>query len=140
MPKLAALLGAFLGVAFLGLPRANISPELNIVSAMLIIAGSVYAIYALSFLGRSFSVLPEARHLVTGGPFTWMRHPVYFGEEIALIGIMLQFKQPWSGLLILVQFAWQIARMTFEERILSETFPDYAPYRVRTARLIPGIY
>ncbi len=140
LPKLVAVLGAFLGIAFLGLPVAVIPPWLSIFSAFLIVAGSLYAIYALSFLGRSFSVLPEARRLVTAGPFGWMRHPVYFGEEVALIGIMLQFKQPWSLLLILVQFAFQIGRMIYEERILGEVFPDYTSYKARTARLIPGLY
>lgn len=140
LPKLAAVLGAFLGVAFLGLPVATISPALSIVSALLIVAGSLYAIYALSFLGRSFSVLPEARRMVISGPFAWMRHPVYFGEEIALIGIMLQFKQPWSLLLIAVQFAFQIVRMSYEEHVLAEAFPDYPGYKARTARLIPGLY
>ena len=140
LPRLVAVLGAFLGVAFLGLPLAKISAALSIASALLIVVGSAFAIYALSFLGRSFSILPEARKLVTSGPFAWMRHPVYFGEEIALIGVMLQFKQPWSLLLIIVQFAWQLARMFYEERILAEAFPDYGPYRARTARLIPGLY
>lgn len=140
MPKLVAVFGAFLGIAFLGLPIATIPPALNIFSALLIVAGSAYAFYALAFLGKSFSVMPEARRLVTGGPFAWMRHPVYFGEEVALIGIMLQFQQPWSLMLILVQAAFQVGRMTYEERILSETFPDYVPYRARTARLIPGVY
>jgi len=140
VPKLAAVLGGFLGVAFLVLPVANIPPALSIFSGFLIVTGSAYAIYALAFLGRSFSILPEARRLVTDGPFAAVRHPVYLGEEIALVGIMLQFEQPWSLLLIIVQFAWQIARMSFEERILNESFPDYALYRARTARLIPGIY
>ena len=140
LPKLVATLGAFLGVAFLGLPIADLPPWLGIFSALLILVGSLYSIYALSFLGRSFSVLPEARRLVTSGPFSWMRHPVYFGEEIALIGVMLQFKQPWSLLLIVVQFGFQIARMAYEENILADVFPDYSSYKARTARLIPGLY
>lgn len=140
LPKLVAVLGAFLGVAFLGLPVADIPPALGIFSALLIVVGSLYSIYALSFLGRSFSVLPEARRLVTSGPFGWMRHPVYLGEEIALVGIMLQFKQPWSLLLLVVQLAFQIARMSYEERILGEVFADYTSYKARTARLIPGLY
>jgi len=39
-----------------------------------------------------------------------------------------------------VTFALQLARMHFEERLLSQSFPDYAAYAKRTARLIPHVY
>jgi protein-S-isoprenylcysteine O-methyltransferase Ste14 len=42
-------------------------------------------------LGRSFSVVPQARGLVRGGPYSFVRHPLYLAEEIALLGILLQF-------------------------------------------------
>ena len=140
LPRLAAVLGAFLGIGFLGLPRAHLSPAFDVVSAVLILIGSGFAVYAIIYLGKSFSVLPEARVMKTGGPFAKIRHPVYLGEQIALLGVMLQFAQPWSLILIAVQTAWQIARMSYEERVLAETFPDYAAYKARTARLIPGVY
>jgi protein-S-isoprenylcysteine O-methyltransferase Ste14 len=39
-----------------------------------------------------------------------------------------------------VQLAFQLRRMHNEEGVLSESFPKYAAYRQRTARLLPGIY
>jgi protein-S-isoprenylcysteine O-methyltransferase Ste14 len=140
LPRLAAVFGAFLGIGFLGLPRAETLPLLDAISAGLILIGSGFAVYALLHLGKSFSVLPEARAMVTSGPFAKIRHPVYLGEQIALIGVMLQFAQPWSLALMLAQFAWQIARMSYEERVLGEAFPAYADYKARTFRLIPGVY
>jgi protein-S-isoprenylcysteine O-methyltransferase Ste14 len=61
------------------------------------------SIYVSCWLGRSFSIFPEGRELVTHGPFSVVRHPLYLTEQIAALGTMLQFNQPWSLLLALRQ-------------------------------------
>jgi protein-S-isoprenylcysteine O-methyltransferase Ste14 len=84
--------------------------------------------------------MAEARQLVTSGVYRWVRHPLYLAEELAVVGIVLQFLSPWTGLLLAVQIAFQLRRMRNEERVLSETFPQYTDYRARTAMLLPGLY
>jgi protein-S-isoprenylcysteine O-methyltransferase Ste14 len=69
-----------------------------------------------------------------------VRHPLYLAEQLASLGIMLQFAQPWSGVVFLCGFALQWPRMLFEEHILSEAFPEYRAYAAKTPRLIPGWY
>jgi protein-S-isoprenylcysteine O-methyltransferase Ste14 len=59
---------------------------------------------------------------------------------VATVGVAMQFAQPGGGAVLLAVIAAQFPRMHFEEKILSETFPSYADYRARTARLIPGLY
>ena len=81
----------------------------------------------LAKLGKSFSIMPEARNLVTGGPYAWARHPLYAMEIITLIGTAIQFQQPWAGLLALGVIVLQVARTVFEERVLSDAYPEYAP-------------
>jgi protein-S-isoprenylcysteine O-methyltransferase Ste14 len=110
------------------------------ISTSLIIIGSVGAIVALSQLGRSFSVMAETRQLVTSGAYHFVRHPLYLTEEIAVIGLFMQFASPWTTLLLVVQIAFQLRRMHNEELVLTASFPEYAAYRRNTARLIPGIY
>ena len=139
-PRAAAFFGTFLGVAILLLPRQPISWELNVLSNALIVGGMGFAIYGLLWLGRSISVMSEARKLVVGGPYTIVRHPLYLGEQVALIGVALQYLSPVVIILLVVQLAFQICRMGFEEEILGETFPEYADYKKHTARLIPGFY
>lgn len=56
-----------------------------------------------------------------------------------LFGLALQFALPWSVLAWCVAAVAQIARMHFEEKFLASTFPEYATYALRTARLIPGV-
>jgi len=97
-------------------------------------------VVALIRLGRSFSIMAESRQLVTTGPYQFVRHPLYLTEEIALVGVFLQYASPWTVLLLLVQIAFQLRRMYNEELVLTAHFPEYAAYQRTTARLIPGVY
>jgi protein-S-isoprenylcysteine O-methyltransferase Ste14 len=113
---------------------------MQIFSASLVIAGAVASTYVGGWLGRSFSIFPQARHLVTRGPYRFIRHPLYVAEQIATFGVMLQFAQPWSIVVALASVATQFPRMHYEEQVLSEAYPSYRDYAARTARLIPHIY
>jgi protein-S-isoprenylcysteine O-methyltransferase Ste14 len=139
-PRVSALMGTLLVYAIALFPRRELSLTGEIVTTSLILVGSAAAIFALMRLGRSFSVMAEARRLVTSGIYRVVRHPLYLAEEIATIGIVIQFLSYWTGLLLAVQIAFQLRRMRNEEVVLGEIFPEYAAYKVRTARLIPGIY
>ena len=139
-PRLTGVLGAFLAVGFLFLPPANLSALSAFVAMAFIVIGMSLSIYTLAWLGRSFSIVPEARRLVTSGPYAYVRHPLYAFEEIAIVGTAMQFVQPWSALLLLVDFGLQLARMRFEEQVLAKAFPEYPAYAARTARLIPEVY
>lgn len=136
----AAALGTFAVTSFFFLSPAALTTSLFTVATLCIIVGFGLSIYALIYLGGSFAVLPSARTLITGGPYRYVRHPLYLFEELAVVGIALQFAQPWSLLVMLVHLAAQLARMRYEEQALIEAFPEYADYAARTARFIPGIY
>jgi protein-S-isoprenylcysteine O-methyltransferase Ste14 len=53
---------------------------------------------------------------------------------------MLQFAQPWSLIVFIIHLAGQLARMHYEEKALSEAFPEYAVYAARTKKLIPSVF
>ena len=139
-PRVSALLGTLLITAIAFLPRRDLSPTLGALSTGLILCGNAFAIAVLFRLGRSFSVMPEARGLVTGGIYRHIRHPLYLAEEIAAVGCAIQFFSLWALLLLCMQLGFQLRRMTNEERVLERRFPEYARYRQTTARLIPRIY
>jgi protein-S-isoprenylcysteine O-methyltransferase Ste14 len=109
-------------------------------SALLTGVGTLAELFILAWLGRSFSLLPEARALVMRGPYRTIRHPLYLSGLVIALGAMLQFKQPWALFLVLFTFALQIARMRYEEQVLGRAFPDYADYKARSWRLVPGLY
>lgn len=140
LPNAAAIVGANLGVLFLRLPPAHNPPALEFVSASLTFIGTLGAIIVALWLRSGFAILPQARVLVTSGPYAYVRHPLYLFEIVATVGVALQFVQPWSALVLAPVVAMQFVRMHFEEQVLAGAFPEYAAYRARTARLIPGVY
>jgi len=140
-PAIAAVLGGFLMYGVLWLkPRMDLPPSVQIMASLLILGGNIFAIYILTHLGKSFSILPEGRQLVTKGPYKIVRHPLYVAEAFAVLGTMILFLSPAAVGLVIVQMALQLWRIHYEELVLRKTFPEYKKYAQRTARLIPGVY
>lgn len=139
VPRLVALLAAYSSFALVLLPGAAPSTVLATASSTLLLAGTTGSIVTLAFLGRSFAILPQARSLVTSGPYRYSRHPLYLFEQLSLLGVSLQFAQPWALMIAAAGFVMQFPRMRFEEQILLETFPEYDSYRKRTPLIVPGL-
>ncbi len=139
-PRIVATLGANFNFALLLLPRVTLDAPWTIASSVLTLAGTIGSLAALAWLGRSFSIFPDARALVTAGPYRFVRHPLYLAEYVATLGIMLGFRQPWALLIALGTLFFQIKRMDAEEALLGRTYPAYDDYVRRTARLVPGLY
>lgn len=139
-PKISALLGLTLGNLLLLLDRSTPSPILDVASTSLLLAGNYLCVVVLLHLGRSISIMAEARNLVTSGPYSVVRHPLYLAEQVAIVGIFLQFLSWQAATVLVVHFIFQVRRMLNEERILTATFPAYSDYAARTSRLIPGVW
>ncbi len=140
LPRAVALAGAYMTIGRGLLPLAKLPAAVDALAAALTVIGTVLSLVVLVRLGRAFSILPEARKLVTDGPYRIVRHPLYVAEEIGNIGVAVQYVQPWSLLIEAVSIALQLWRISFEERVLTRTFPEYSDYAARTSRLIPGVY
>jgi protein-S-isoprenylcysteine O-methyltransferase Ste14 len=139
-PSIVATLGAFFAVTVVWLPRVELGFTMSIVSLLLILTGIVFSAYTMLFLGRSFSIMPQARELVTSGPYAIVRHPLYLGEGLAIVGTMLQYISPLALVIVGLQCAFQLQRMKNEEAVLMGQYPEYRDYMARTARVIPGVY
>lgn len=139
-PRISALGGTFLlGLLALAPPAAPLPPALTSFALVLVIVGFGLSTYVLHWLGRSFSIMAEARRLVTGGPYRVVRHPLYLTEEIAIIGVILLNFSPLALLLGAAHWALQLRRMRNEERVLTAAFPDYSDYAATTPRVIPAM-
>src|SRR6266566_7761056 len=140
LPRVVAIAGTFMGNGFLYLKVMELSLPLQALTDILIIAGTIGSLVAVSRLGESFSVMPEARKLVTRGPYAVIRHPLYLAEMIGVLGLVVQFQQPWAIFLGAVVFGLQYWRTVFEERVLMQAYPDYTTYRARTWRFLPYLF
>ena len=81
-------------------------------------------------LGASFSVRPEARHLVTTGIYSKIRHPVYVFGTPAVTGVLVALLG-WKALVIaVIVVPVEILRAHREDAVLAKTFgAHYAAYR-----------
>jgi protein-S-isoprenylcysteine O-methyltransferase Ste14 len=136
---LIAFTGTFSAMAASFLPGGGRHDLLVIPADIIATAGLAYAVWGLAYLRRSFSIVPEARRLVTGGPYAFSRHPVYLGEIITAIGINLATAGWPSALAVLYFVLCELLRMRWEEGVLSRAFPnDYPAYSKRVPRYAPN--
>jgi protein-S-isoprenylcysteine O-methyltransferase Ste14 len=136
-PRASAVGGSFLVSTLVLLPPASTPPIWLAISSALVLVGASLSFVVLRWLGRSFSIMAEARRLVTKGPYAIVRHPLYVCEEIAILGVLIPVFSPLAVLIVLVHGLLQLRRMFNEEKVLRATFPEYEDYAARTPRLIP---
>ena len=131
--------GAVLVPALLGDPSDTAPPALVVVGELIAVGGCAWMLVAALALGRCFGVLPEARGLVTHGPYALVRHPLYLGELGAMAGLLVASPSPRNLLAGAAFAAAQVMRMRLEESALTREFPEYADYAARTPRIVPAL-
>ena len=132
----AACAVAIVAVVAFGRPTDGSTATL-VAGEALALTSCAWLLASVLALGRCFGVLPEARGLVTRGPYRMVRHPVYLGELGAAAGLVVGAPAPRNLVAMAALVAAQLVRMRLEERALEGAFPDYAAYAARTPRLIP---
>ncbi len=115
----------------------------SMLTHMLVVAGILIGLSAVFTMRFRFSVLPEVRAgqtLYTGGPYAFVRHPMYTAVLLVTLGWVLNRPDVVSFMLWTALAVDLLLKLHYEERALSERFSDYAAYMVRTRRLIPWVY
>jgi protein-S-isoprenylcysteine O-methyltransferase Ste14 len=112
---------------------------LYLVIMALIVAGGLLNLFGLLTLRRAFTIMTEARTLITGGIFGVVRHPLYSGHFIMFFGSML-LRLDWAAVGMYLSFlVGQVVRAKLEERKLSQAFPEYEAYRRSTGMFFPKL-
>ena len=116
---------------------------LGAVGATLVLLGIGIAVYARVYLGRNWG-MPMSRkeepELVTGGPYAFVRHPIYTGIILAMLGSAIGESLLWAVLLIVFApyFVYSARR---EEQLMCEQFPgQYPEYMRRTKMIVPFVF
>lgn len=127
-------------IAQLGL-RIVTSPEAAYTGLALVVAGAAFAIWARFTLGGNWSArvtVKEDHSLVHRGPYRAVRHPIYAGALLAMLGTALAEGEAGCFLAVVLAFLvwWLKARM--EEEFMTQQFGEkYRHYRRTTRQFIP---
>jgi protein-S-isoprenylcysteine O-methyltransferase Ste14 len=122
---------------------SDVPCAVSVIGDGLIALGLVFV--ALVFRANTFTAatiqVDHTQQIVTTGPYAIVRHPMYAGALVMLLGLPIALGSWWSyppvGVLALI-IAW---RATDEERLLVAELPGYADYRTKVrARLLPGVW
>ena len=115
----------------------------RVVATFIIALGAWISCWALLYFGswRFRARLDEGHKLATGGPFKFVRHPIYLGLNLLALGTAVWVPTPivWASLLLM--FIGGDLRARTEEQLLARAFgATYSEYCKNTRRFLPGIY
>jgi protein-S-isoprenylcysteine O-methyltransferase Ste14 len=142
LPGLAIVVVLVLLRVFNGKGGLVPDPALGMIGAIVFVSGLSLAVWARMYLGRNWG-MPMTRkdepELVTSGPYRFVRHPIYSGILLGLLGTALAV-----DLYVLVAVAIIGAYFVYcakvEEGLMIDSFPTtYPSYRARTKMLIPFV-
>ncbi len=112
------------------------------VALAFILAGEVIRLHAFGYAGkRTRTRGTKVKELVTAGPFAHVRNPLYIGNFLLALGLIVLSRVPWLLWVFPVLFFLQYAAIiAWEERILTNQFGDeYRAYVSRVPRWIPSM-
>jgi protein-S-isoprenylcysteine O-methyltransferase Ste14 len=113
---------------------ARYNPRFLILSLILVVLGELIRIWAAGHLQKE-------KILTTGGPYRFIRNPLYLGSFLIAIGFGLISGSIWVWILIVAYFALvYIPVIRYEESILREKFSEYPAYAAKVPALYPTIF
>lgn len=139
LPGIAAFVGTYMPwtIGFFGGTDQALP---NLASTVCVLTGMIMMLVTIRHLGRSFSLVPQARSVVQTGPYRWIKHPLYLAEEIAIFGVVLKVLSPLTLTLFVLHIGVQVCRIYYEEDLLRRNCPEYASYEASRWRLIPYVW
>jgi protein-S-isoprenylcysteine O-methyltransferase Ste14 len=125
------------------LPMCREPGALRLAGAGIFVVGLATAITARVQLGRHWMDLEDARvlpgqPLVERGIYRYIRHPIYTGDLVLLLGLELALNS-WLVLAVAPLAGVVVRRALAEEALLEEHLPGYRDYSRRTRRFIPFV-
>jgi protein-S-isoprenylcysteine O-methyltransferase Ste14 len=129
----------------LGLRLSEAPPLLAALADLLCVGGVAFAIWARLSLGRNWSgavaSVFENHELVRSGPYRTLRHPIYTGFLIAMLGTAITSGTLASYLSVLIGLVAFLLRIQIEEALMLSQFPEaYRTYQLQSWALIPCLY
>lgn len=141
MTSVLGLLGMIAALVGLYAIGALISPRpIAITLQGIAVALMVWA--RVTFGSRSFhaSADPTAGGLVTTGPYRYIRHPIYTAAGLFGWGGVISHWSKLSATLGVLLVVGGLVRILCEERLLTQSYPEYLVYKKTTKRMLPYVF
>lgn len=143
----ASFLGLFVTMVFSALDHrfgwSSVPAWVSLLGDVLVAAGLGIAMLVIvqnSYAGATVTV-EAGQSLVSGGLYKFVRHPMYVGNVIMMIGIPLALGSYWGLLFIIPGVVVLALRIFDEEKLLMHELPGYREYAERVRyRLVPSIW
>lgn len=113
---------------------------LGVSGDVVLFAGLLIAVWARGTLGGNWSgrvVLKEDHELIQRGPYRVVRHPIYSGLLLMILGTAIVIGQVGGFVVLAFCFCGLWVKLKREEALLTKHFPEYPAYKRRTAALVP---
>jgi protein-S-isoprenylcysteine O-methyltransferase Ste14 len=104
------------------------------------VALMVWARFTFGLRSFHLTANPTAGGLVTNGPYRYIRHPIYASICLFTLAGVIGHFTVLAFVFMVVVVAGAIIRITSEEHLLIDTYPDYRQYSKQTYRIVPGVY
>lgn len=124
-----------------GMPR--VVPGQRVFGGSVILAGAALMYWARVCFGswRFRAEIDAGHQLATGGPFRFVRHPLYAGMDLLALGTAIWIPTMIVWISFALMFLGGDLRARAEEPLLEQAFGEaYRKYRLGTHRFVPGIY
>ncbi|WP_247990369.1 methyltransferase [Bradyrhizobium sp. 186] len=139
LPRVAAFVGTYMPWT-IGFFSETDKALPNLASTVCVLAGMTMMLVTIRHLGKSFSLVPQARSVVQTGPYQWIKHPLYLAEEIVILGVVLKVLSPVTLTLFVLHIGVQVCRIYYEEDLLRRNCPEYTSYEASRWRFIPYVW
>jgi protein-S-isoprenylcysteine O-methyltransferase Ste14 len=140
---LALIVIVLLRSGVLGQAAVTHNRALGVIGLILVVFGLAIAVWARVYLGRNWGMPMTQKvdpELVTGGPYRNIRHPIYTGMILAMIGTAIAISV-YALIPVILLGAYFVYSARTEERYLANQFPDtYPSYQRSTKMLIPFVF
>jgi hypothetical protein len=119
-------------------PGAGLVPD--ILTALVSSVGLIIVIIGKITLGRSFGIAPANRGVVSGGPYEFVRHPIYAGYLLSHLAFACAYPSVWNISVIMLCDTALVVRALYEEKLLKAD-GAYQSYCQRVGwHLVPGVF
>ncbi len=133
------------GIRAVNLTRVVLPHTLGtvIVADAIVLAGLVIAIWARIVLGANWSArvtLKENHELIQRGPYRLVRHPIYSGLLLMILGTAILVGHVGGFVAVVICFCGFWIKLRQEEALLTKHLPGYSDYMAHTKALIPLLF